>query len=147
MNEEQRDRLYDLLPVSTMTVWTDDEELEHLPYDVKYWADVLGHPRTARDGKACATCGNGMTCVQAAYEEALITSVIRELDKIGALNNPDTVAVPREALDRLVTVAKWVSRGKSAAFVPDEEIAAVYPDATARFALGSLHDEGILHGE
>lgn len=56
------------------------------------------------------------------------------------------VTVPQAALDRLVRVAMWVSRGRSMAFTPDpsETIGKMYPDATARAALGSLDDHGLL---
>ncbi|MEU3656450.1 hypothetical protein AB0E67_27315 [Streptomyces sp. NPDC032161] len=49
-----------------------------------------------------------------------------------------TVPVPAEALDALVRVAAHVSVGRSAAFLTP------YPDATARRALGALHDAGLL---
>lgn len=55
--------------------------------------------------------------------------------------------LPVKAWEQLITVAKWVSRGKSAAFIPDPDIAPAYPDATARFALGALHDAGLLSTE
>lgn len=50
----------------------------------------------------------------------------------------DPVPVPRDALAMLVAVARHVSLGARAAFVQP------YPDATARFALGALHDAGLL---
>lgn len=51
---------------------------------------------------------------------------------------PDLVPVPRDALAKLVAVARHVSLGARAAFVQP------YPDATARFALGALNDAGLL---
>lgn len=48
------------------------------------------------------------------------------------------VPVPRDALAKLVAVARHVSLGARAAFVQP------YPDATARFALGGLDDTGLL---
>lgn len=53
------------------------------------------------------------------------------------------VAVPREILDGLIHVAAWVSRGRSAAFIPDEMLGNVYPDATARRALGAVDELGL----
>jgi hypothetical protein len=50
------------------------------------------------------------------------------------------VMVSREALDRLVKVAVYVSRGRG--FVDVEP----YPDATARAALGALPDD-LLYGK
>ncbi|MGW2113810.1 helix-turn-helix domain-containing protein [Streptomyces zhihengii] len=55
-----------------------------------------------------------------------------------------TVSVPTEALDRLVKVAMWVSRGRSMAHTPDPILGPVYPDATARAALGLLDEAGLL---
>lgn len=52
--------------------------------------------------------------------------------------------VPLSAWEGLITVGKWVSRGKSSALDADLDIAPCYPDATARFALGALHDAGLL---
>jgi hypothetical protein len=52
--------------------------------------------------------------------------------------------VPLSAWDGLITVAKWVSRGKSFVLDADPDIAPAYPDATARRALGALHDAGLL---
>jgi hypothetical protein len=51
-----------------------------------------------------------------------------------------------ETLERLVRVAMWVSRGQSMAHTPDPDpaLGSVYPDATARRALGALDDAGLL---
>lgn len=56
------------------------------------------------------------------------------------------VPVPVEAFEQLVRVAMWVSRGRSMAFTPDPDprLGSVYPDATARHALGALDDAGLL---
>lgn len=53
-------------------------------------------------------------------------------------------AVPLDAWNALIEIAQWVSRGRSAAFIPDENLGRVYPDAKARRALGALHDAGLL---
>lgn len=53
-------------------------------------------------------------------------------------------SVPLSAWDALITVSKWVSRGKSFALDADPEIAPCYPDASARRALGALHEAGLL---
>ena len=55
-----------------------------------------------------------------------------------------TRSIPVTAWDALITVAKWVSRGRSFAFEADPDIAPCYPDAAARRALGALHDAGLL---
>lgn len=51
-----------------------------------------------------------------------------------------TQSVPREVFDQLVKVAEYVSLGESMARRPG----VAYPDATARFALGALHELGLL---
>jgi hypothetical protein len=51
----------------------------------------------------------------------------------------EQVTVPREVFDRLVQVAEYVSMGRS--YLLDHP---PYPDATARFALGALSEEGLL---
>ncbi|MFB6955490.1 hypothetical protein ACFCYB_00280 [Streptomyces sp. NPDC056309] len=53
-------------------------------------------------------------------------------------------SIPVSAWEALVKVTMWVSRGRSAAFIPDPDIAPAYPDAAARRALGALHDSGLL---
>ena len=55
-----------------------------------------------------------------------------------------TRSIPLTHWQGLIAVAKWVSRGKSFALDADPDIATCYPDATARFALGALHDAGLL---
>jgi len=55
-------------------------------------------------------------------------------------------SIPVTAWDALVTVAKWVSRGRAMALDADPDIAPAYPDAAARRALGALHDAGLLGG-
>ena len=53
-------------------------------------------------------------------------------------------SVPLDAWNALIEVAQWVSRGRSAAFIPDEHLGRIYPDAKARRALGALHEAGLL---
>lgn len=60
---------------------------------------------------------------------------------VGA-DEPDTVTIPMPVFDQLVKVAAHVSLGRSAAFTQDRP----YPDATARYALGALHEAGHLNG-
>jgi hypothetical protein len=56
-------------------------------------------------------------------------------------------SIPLTVWESLITVAKWVSRGKSFALDADPDIAPTYPDAAARRALGALHDAGLLERE
>lgn len=55
-----------------------------------------------------------------------------------------TRSIPMPAWEALITVAKWVSRGKTFALDADPDIAPRYPDAAARRALGALADAGLL---
>lgn len=55
-----------------------------------------------------------------------------------------TRSIPLSAWEALITVAKWVSRGRSYALDADPDIAPRYPDAEARHALGALDDAGLL---
>ncbi|WP_405461708.1 hypothetical protein OG786_29560 [Streptomyces sp. NBC_00101] len=77
----------------------------------------------------------------AATEPPVVGTARIQLEVTAASN---TVPVPREAFDRLVRVAMWVSRGQSMAHVPDPRISDGYPDAAARAALGALDDVGLL---
>lgn len=54
--------------------WPDD-----YPGNYRSWADNVGHPVNAKG--RCKTCGNGITCPFAAFWDALVSSVVRELDK------------------------------------------------------------------
>lgn len=56
---------------------------------------------------------------------------------------PATVPVPPAVLRDLIHVAAWVSRGRSAAFTPDDTLGSAYPDAKARRALGAVDDLGL----
>ncbi|MFZ3592279.1 hypothetical protein [Streptomyces sp. BH104] len=55
--------------------------------------------------------------------------------------------IPLDAWNALINVAQWVSRGRSAAFIPDEHLGPRYPDAKARRALGALHEAGLLDSQ
>lgn len=85
LTEDQRDDVFDLVP-KDMVIWGDDEELPHFGH-MRYaqWAESLEHPQRERGG--CRRCIGG-TCMANAFYDALVTSVIRELDKIGLLKEP-----------------------------------------------------------
>lgn len=85
MTPDERYDLIDLLP-DDMVIWDDDEELSAFPWDLRKWLDVLGHKK-AHPG-CCKACGCATTCMASAFHEALITSVVRELDKLGVLHAP-----------------------------------------------------------
>lgn len=88
MTEEERDALIDRLPTDTMILWPDDEELSWFPNrNYEEWRDILGHPR-AHSG-CCKTCGCAGTCLLGAFFDSVVSSVIRELDKLGALKPAD----------------------------------------------------------
>lgn len=85
MTEEERDDLTDQLP-KDMTVWGFDDELPHFQHaTLRWWRDNLGHPAAGPTHSCCKTCGCGGTCTLGAFEDALISTVIRELDRLGAL--------------------------------------------------------------
>ncbi|PRX91936.1 hypothetical protein [Allonocardiopsis opalescens] len=88
LTEEQRDDLIDQLP-DGMTLWGDDSEIAadwFTPYDYEKWLEILGHPR-AHPG-CCKTCGCATTCVLGTFYDAVVSSVVRELDKLGAIQVP-----------------------------------------------------------
>jgi hypothetical protein len=83
--ETLRDRLEDLLP-RDMVIWGDDDELAAFPWTLRKWLDVLGHEK-AHPG-CCKACGCATTCMAGAFYTSTVTSVLRELDKLGALCEP-----------------------------------------------------------
>jgi hypothetical protein len=89
MTEDERDDLIDLLP-KDMIVWNDDEELQHFGHATgRWWLDNLGHPACGPTHGCCKSCGCGGTCILGAFHDAMISSVVRELDRIGALKKPE----------------------------------------------------------
>lgn len=87
LTEDERLTLIDRLPVD-MNIWADDDELDVFTgRDRTWWADALGHPAAHRG--CCRTCGCATTCLHDAYHEALVATVIRELNKLGALRLPE----------------------------------------------------------
>ncbi|MEU1433999.1 hypothetical protein ABZ438_07860 [Streptomyces sp. NPDC005786] len=85
MTEEERDDLIDQLPAD-MVIWNDDEELQHFGHaNSTWWLDALGHTSKGPAHSCCAACGCATTCTAGAFHDALISSVVRELDRLGAL--------------------------------------------------------------
>lgn len=96
MTEEERDDLVDLLP-SGMVIWDDEQELAEGHFtdrDWAWWRDALEHPMAHRS--CCKTCGCAVTCTLAYFYTALISSTVRELDRIGALVKPSTAGTTVE---------------------------------------------------
>lgn len=90
MDEDQRDDLIDQLLLTETTVWSDEEEVEHFRHaTLAWWREVLGHPPCGPTHSCCKTCGCGGSCMLGAFEDALVTTVVRELDRIGALRRPE----------------------------------------------------------
>lgn len=85
VTEDERNDVIGLLP-KDMVIWADDEELEAFPWTFPKWMDVLGHQTV--HSACCASCGCAITCTADAFHESLISSVVRELDKLGALRLP-----------------------------------------------------------
>lgn len=87
MTEDERFDIEDLLPKS-YPIWADEEEIPGWAekFNYGYWMETLGHP-TARRG-CCKMCGCATSCSLGVFHEAMVTSVIRELDKLGLLRSP-----------------------------------------------------------
>lgn len=89
MTEEERGRLIDLLP-QDMVLWPDDEELSWFPNrNYAEWRVILGHPRAHT--ACCDQCGCATTCLLGLFYDSVVESVVRELDKIGALQKPPRI--------------------------------------------------------
>lgn len=89
MSEEERDDLIDRLPVD-MPLWPDEEELARGHFtdrDWAWWRDTLGHPYATGHG-FCRTCGPATPCLLGVFYDSVISSVIRELARLGALRKP-----------------------------------------------------------
>lgn len=87
MTEEERLDIWDLLP-DDPAIWADDEELPHFGHaNLRWWLDVLGHPKAHRG--CCKACGCCTTCMAGAFHQAVVTTTLRELDRIGALVKPE----------------------------------------------------------
>jgi hypothetical protein len=109
MSEEERDALFDQLPLTSMVIWDPDDELEHFQHaDLKWWMDeCLKHPHAKGRGY-CKTCGPATTCMAGAFTDALVSSTIRELDRLNLLR-PLKSPVPQAHKDEGSPVAR--SRG------------------------------------
>jgi hypothetical protein len=92
VNEEQRNDLFDRLPEHFKIVEA-DEDLLRTPGTKKSWAEALGHELD--DGGRCRTCGRGQSCIFHAFYDAVVASVIRELDKLGHLTPSGVMFVPK----------------------------------------------------
>ena len=105
------------------------------------WRDA-GCPRSCRE-QHTYTWGTCALAPESARPEPTIS--IGRVEPMGD-GYPGIVlrSVPLSAWEALITVAQWVSRGKSFALTADPAICLVYPDASARRALGALHDAGLL---
>jgi hypothetical protein len=96
MGQDAREDLLDLLPKNP-TLWADDEEIGRgCGGDYAYWAEILGHPK-AHPG-CCKTCGCAITCTLAAFYDAMEATLLRELDRIGALRSSAEVIASRDEL-------------------------------------------------
>lgn len=93
-DETLAERLFDLIP-DGMTIWEadDDEELAYFAdRDLRWWMKALGHDR--KHTACCTSCGCCVTCIAQMFHGAMVASVIRELNKLGALREP--AALPEE---------------------------------------------------
>ncbi|MFE9855534.1 hypothetical protein [Streptomyces sp. NPDC005780] len=86
MTEGERDDLIDRLPAD-MVIWDSDDELQHFGHaNSTWWLDALGHTSAGPKHSCCASCGCATTCTAGAFHDALISSVVRELDRLGVLH-------------------------------------------------------------
>lgn len=98
MTEEERDDILDLLP-RRFTLWSDEQEIPGWAEgrDYAWWSEQLGHPK-AHPG-CCATCGCAITCMLGAFYHAVVDSLMRELDRVGALRPPAAPDMPENTTD------------------------------------------------
>jgi hypothetical protein len=61
--------------------WSEDQ------WTLSKWREALGHPAVTSHGY-CQTCGPGTTCMLMAFFDAVLMSVVRELDATGQLVSP-----------------------------------------------------------
>ena len=89
MNEDERDDLIDRLP-KDMVVWAFEDELPDFQHaTTRWWMDSLNHPPAGPTHACCRSCGCGGACSLGAFSDALVASVVRELDRLGALRSPE----------------------------------------------------------
>jgi hypothetical protein len=94
VTEDERDDLIDLLP-KDMAIWDDEDEIiagHAADLDLTWWMNAIGHPK-AHPG-CCKSCGCATTCMAGAFHAALVSSVVGELDRIGALQPITTIHLP-----------------------------------------------------
>lgn len=85
MNEDDRDDIYDKLPLTEMKIWPNDDELERFGKDIYEWAEMIGHPRHSPTHYCCKTCGCATTCTFGLFFDSLVSTVLRETDRLGHL--------------------------------------------------------------
>lgn len=81
MSDDVRWDLIDKIP-DDMSIYGSDHV--EAPLTVGVWRDALEHPYVEGHG-FCRTCGPATTCMLMAFYDAVMLSVVRELDKMGAL--------------------------------------------------------------
>lgn len=141
--EERLSPIIDSLPKPDEMIvreWPDD-----YPGTYASWADSVGHPQGKR---GCKTCGLGGTCPFRAFWDALVSSVVREVDKRYTIHQRPPAAhlcvcsdsvyngrtcprpsersgCPREGESgktfRERCLEKWGAKGIDLADLPDEE--------------------------
>lgn len=108
VSQREQDFIFDLVP-DEMVIWEDEEELKHFGHATYEWwrKECLGHPR-AHPG-CCKTCGCATTCLLGAFHDALISSVIRELSRIGVIRGIGTTDCPRVDAGEKHGEHSWIS--------------------------------------
>jgi hypothetical protein len=89
VTEEERDAVADLLP-ENMSLWDFEDEIEHFGHaTLDWWMDQLGHGPKSPGHRCCKTCGCATTCLAGAFYEATVSTILREVDRLGLLKNPE----------------------------------------------------------
>lgn len=80
-DENWRDNILGELPESFPIVECDDE-FGGPGGTFESWAAACGHPQ---DKHTCTECGRGVSCAFRCFYDAMVASVVRELDRLGHL--------------------------------------------------------------
>jgi hypothetical protein len=87
MTPEQREAIIDAIP-DGIDIWERDEEPADYLRDWRWWRRQLSHPHVDGHGY-CKTCGPAVSCTLHVFHDAVIASVVRQLDQLGVLRTLD----------------------------------------------------------
>lgn len=86
MTPDQRESIIDALP-DGMDIWEYDEPAGYLR-DWRWWRRQLSHPHVDGHGY-CKTCGPAVSCTLHVFHDAIVATVVRQLDELGFLRALD----------------------------------------------------------